>query len=101
MSAVDTARRLFELINRDRGQVLAARSSTVMAARLFEMLPSHPVLSVARAMDLLATSRPTASKAIAALVDAGVLVETSARKRDRTFGYTDYLELLRVGTDAP
>jgi Fic family protein len=99
--AVASARGLFALTNRDRGRVLAAPSSTVMAARLFEALPSHPVVSVAGAMALLGTSRPTATKAITGLVDAGVLVETSGRKRDRTFGYAGYLERLRVGTDAP
>lgn len=99
--AVASARVLFALTNRDRGRVLAAPSSTVMAARLFEALPSHPIVSVAGAMALLGTSRPTATKAITGLVDAGVLVETSGRKRDRTFGYAGYLERLRVGTDAP
>lgn len=99
--AVASARGLFALTNRDRGRVLAAASSTVMAARLFEALPSHPIVSVAGAMELLGTSRPTATKAITALIDAGVLVETSGRKRDRTFGYAGYLERLRVGTDTP
>jgi Fic family protein len=99
--AVESARDLFALINRDRGRVLAVPSSTVMAARLFETLPSHPIVSVAGAMELLRTSRPTATKAISGLVDAGVLSETSGRKRDRTFGYAGYLDRLRVGTDAP
>jgi Fic family protein len=99
--AVEGARELFALINRDRGRVLAAPSSTVMAARLFETLPSHPIISVAGAMELLKTSRPTATKAISGLVDAGVLSETSGRKRDRTYGYAGYLDRLRVGTDAP
>jgi len=99
--AVASARGLFALTNRDRGRVLAAPSSTVMAARLFEALPSHPVVSVAGAMALLGTSRPTATKAITGLIDAGVLVETSGRKRDRTFGYAGYLERLKVGTDTP
>jgi hypothetical protein len=50
-------------------------------------------------MDLLSTTRPTATKAITALVDAGVLLETSGKKRDRMFGYTAYLDLLRDGTE--
>jgi Fic family protein len=50
-------------------------------------------------MELLETTRPTATKAITALVDAGVLAETTGRKRDRTFAYAAYLALLRAGTD--
>ena len=38
-------------------------------------------------------------EALSALVDAGILIESSGRKRDRTFAYTGYLDLLRVGTE--
>lgn len=52
-------------------------------------------------MRLLSTTRPTATKAITTLVDAGILVETSGRKRDQIFGCSDYLERLRQGTEMP
>lgn len=39
------------------------------------------------------------SQAVGALVDAGVLVEFTGRRRDRTFGYAAYLNRLRAGTD--
>ena len=97
--AVDSARELFALVARDRSAVLATPSGSMMAARLFEMLPDHPVLTIARASSLLSTTRPTATKAVAALVDAGVLTEKSGRKRDRSFTYTAYLEVLKAGTE--
>lgn len=97
--AVDSIRQLFALVNRDRTQVLAMPGTSVMALRLFEVLPLHPFITIARAMDLLATTRPTAAKAVTTLVDAGVLAESSGKKRDRLFGYTSYIDLLRVGTD--
>jgi len=97
--AVQNARDLSTRVSKDRGQVLAAPSSSVMAARLFEMLPSHPIVTIAGAMNLLSTTRPTATKAVTSLVESGVLAETSGKRRDRTFGYAAYLELLRVGTD--
>lgn len=96
---VASARELFALVSADRATVLAAPSSSVMAARLFELLPRRPILTIANAMELLSTTRPTATKAITTLVDAGVLTETSGRKRDRAFGYARYLDLLRVGTE--
>jgi Fic family protein len=71
----------------------------MMAARLFERLPDHPVLTIARASSLLSTTRPTATKAVAALVDAGVLTERSGRKRDRSFIHTAYLDVLKAGTE--
>lgn len=54
------------------------------------------VLSV---MNLVDTTKPTAGRAIDLLVGAGVLVETTGKKRDRSFVYRGYLDRLRVGTE--
>ena len=97
--ATDAARDIFGIVVRDRQRVLDAKSSTVMAVRLFEMLPEHPIVMIAKATSLLNTTKPTATKAVAALVDADVLVETSGRKRDRKFCYNAYLDVLRAGTE--
>ncbi len=67
--------------------------------RLFEQLPRHPIGTIAKTTTLLETTKPTANKAVTALVDAGVLCEMTGRKRDRTFHYNGYLELLRAGTE--
>jgi Fic family protein len=64
-----------------------------------ELLPRHPVVTVASVMKLVEASKPTATRAIGMLVDAGVLVETTGRRRDRSFAYQGYLDLLRVGTE--
>lgn len=97
--AVDSARKLFALIARDRERVLAMQQGSLMSARLFEQLPRHPLLTIANAMEILETTRPTATKAISSLVNAGVLTESTGRKRDRTFAYPGYLDLLRIGTE--
>ncbi|MGB3562884.1 MAG: Fic family protein [Thermoanaerobaculia bacterium] len=97
--AVTAARELHSLVAADRGRVVAAPSGTLMAARLFEQLPEHPVVTIAGARKLLETTKPTAAKAIKALVDSGVLTEATGRKRDRTFRYTAYLDILRAGTE--
>ncbi len=97
--AVTAARELFALVAADRARVLASHTTSVAAARLFEMLPRHPIVTVASVMGLLKTSKPTAGRAVDALVEAGVLKETTGKKRDRSFSYDAYLELLRVGTE--
>ena len=53
-----------------------------MALRLLEILPTRPIVTIGKTAELLSTTRPTATKAISALVDAGVLTETSGKKRD-------------------
>lgn len=97
--AVATARDSFALIGADRNRVLAAPTTSLMAARLFELLPEHPIVTIARAVELLDTTKPTAAKAVSALVDAAVLVETTGRRRDRAFHYAAYLNRLRDGTE--
>ena len=77
--------------------MLAVKGSTVSAARLFELLPDHPVITVARTIELLETTKPTAAKAIASLEEAGVLVEVTGRRRDRVYRYEAYLD--RIGAE--
>lgn len=97
--AVQTARELSSLVRQDRDRVLGGKGSSLASARLFEQLPSHPVLTVKRATRILEATKPTASKAVNALVDEGILIETTGRKRDRLFAYRRYLELLGSGTE--
>ena len=96
--AVATTRDLFALVTADRAKVPTAPPISVMAARLFELLPEHPIATIASAVELLDRTKPTATKGVSALIDAGVLVETSGR-RDRTFGYAAYLDRLAAGTE--
>ncbi len=97
--AVASARDLFALIANDRVRVLAAEKASVGALRLFELLPRHPVVTVASVVKLLETTKPTAGRAIEVLVEAGVLYEQTGKKRDRTFAYGKYVERLKVGTE--
>jgi Fic family protein len=90
---------LFGLINVDRTRVLAGRSTSIAGIRLFELLLAHPIITIAGVVKLLKTTKPTATKAILGLVDAGILTETTGRRRDRSFSYEAYLEILRAGTD--
>lgn len=95
--AVKTARGLFALVAADRSRVLESDSASVAAVRLFEMLPSNPIVSVGSVVKLLDTTKPTAAKAVDALVEAGVLTETTGRQRARSFSYAAYLGLLAAG----
>lgn len=97
--AVASARELFALVSADRTRILAHEGISIAALRLFELLPQHPIISAASATKLLATTKPTASRAVDLLLSAEVLVETTGRRRDRSFVYRSYLDRLRAGTD--
>jgi len=96
---VASARDLVALVTADRGSVLQNDTTSAAAVRLFELLPRHPLVNVASVMKLLETSKPTAARAIDSLEAAGVLIETTGKKRDRWYAYQRYLDRLRVGTD--
>jgi Fic family protein len=96
---VATTQELFALISSDRTKILSGRSTSVAGVRLFELLPSHPIITVAETVKLLKTTKPTATKAVSGLVETGILVETTGRRRDRAYSYEAYLNLLRAGTE--
>ena len=79
--AVASARELFALVAADRARVLAHEGMSIATLRLFELLPRHPVVTVASAMKLVETTKPTAGRSIELLVTAGVLAETTGKKR--------------------
>jgi Fic family protein len=86
--------RLFTLIDRDRRRLTALPSTSMSVMRLFALLPEHPVIRLPLVVRMLATSKPTASKAIQGLVDAGILSETTGMQRDRIYNYRAYLKIL-------
>ena len=97
--AVTSARDLYSLVSIDRTRLLAAQTVSVSALRLFEQLPRQPIVTVASAMKIVDATKPTTTRAIEILSDLGILVETTGRKRDRSFAYRAYLERLQAGTE--
>ncbi len=90
---------LFAQVEHDRHRYLQSERATVVGARLFEHLPRHPVVTIKSVTDICATTKPTAAKAVESLCGAGILAETSGRRRDRVFSYAAYMDLLQVGTE--
>lgn len=97
--ATQLIRSLFEITTRDRAAYLDSRGATVVGARLFELLPRNPLVTTKWVVKACDTTPPTATKAIESLCAAGILVETSGRKRDRVYAYRKYLGLLKEGTE--
>ena len=97
--AVATASDLFSLVNADRQRVMHHPGANLLAVQLFERLPGRPIVTVQSVVEALGTTKPTAVRAIDALVNAGVLAETTGRQRDRIYAYQTYLNRLRAGTE--
>ena len=97
--AVVAARDLFTLVTADRQRVIHQGGVNLLAVQLFERLPSRPIVTASWVVDALSTTKPTVGRAIDALEAAGVLVETTGKKRDRVYAYQSYLDQLRAGTE--
>ena len=95
---VSVAKQLFTLLGKDREKLLRRTGVTIPTLRLFEKLPVHPIVTLPRVINVIDTTKPTASKAITALVDAGILRETTGRVRGRVYAYNAYLRVLTQNT---
>lgn len=58
------------------------------------MLPTMPRFSIEQARQRLDTSFPTATAAVKALEDLGILSEMTGQKKNRSYSYEAYVELL-------
>ena len=91
---VRLAQALHALVGDDRSRIIAHERATVAAIQLLERLPSNPVVTVAKASDLLGLTAPPARKAIALLESLGVLREITGKRRSRAYAYQEYLQIL-------
>lgn len=88
---VDDATRIFRLLNDDRLKILGHDETTVTVLRLFEVLPDHPMITLALATKRLKANKVTALRAIYALEKAKVLYEITGKSRNRVYAYHKYL----------
>ena len=82
------------LVTNDRKRLLAHPKANVISYRLFEMLPTMPRFTVDRVCKNLGTTFPTASAAIKLLEELGMVKELSGLKKNRTYSYAAYIDLL-------
>jgi Fic family protein len=95
--AVNTAQRLVALFQADQQRVQAAGSSALRVLSALHQRPLSSLKHLAAASDL---SFPTASKAVLALANLGVVQELTGQRRNRIFAYSAYLGILNEGGEA-
>jgi len=85
---------LASLVANDRRRLLAHPKANAVSYRLFELLPTMPRLSVDRVCVAVQTTFPTANAAVKLLEELGILTELTGQKKNRTFSYAAYVQLL-------
>jgi len=82
------------LVAADRRKLLAASKAGPANYRLFEMLPMMPRFTIEHVRQKLETSFPTATAAVKVLEDLGLVTEQTGQKKNRSYSYKGYVELL-------
>jgi Fic family protein len=82
------------LLASDRKRLLQSLKASPTSYRLFEMLPVMPRFTIEHVRQQLGTSFPTATAAVKVLVDLGIAVEMTGQKKNRSFSYQAYVEVL-------
>ncbi len=97
VAAADAEQSIIEvasLIAADRKRLLQSPKAGPASYRLFEMLPMMPRFTIERVRQQLDTSFPTATAAVKVLEDLGIVTEMTGQKKNRSYSYQAYVELL-------
>jgi len=97
VAAADAEHSIIEvasLVAADRKRLLQSPKAGPASYRLFEMLPMMPRFTIERVRQQLNTSFPTATAAVKALEDLGIVTEMTGQKKNRSYSYQAYVELL-------
>jgi len=82
------------LIATDRRRLLQSPKAGPATYRLFELLPMMPRFTVERVRQQLETTFPTANAAVQVLEQLGVVAEVTGQKKNRSYSYQAYIDLL-------
>jgi Fic family protein len=66
--------------------------------RVFSYLEENPIIEIKKTAETLGLAFNTVASAINRLLEAGIVVQTENVRRNRTFSYKAYLDILRDGT---
>lgn len=78
----------------DRRRLLESPKAGPASYRLFELLPMMPRFTIERVRRELDTSFPTANAPVKVLEDLGIVTEMTGQKKNRSYSYQQYIELL-------
>ena len=96
--AIETIDKLNALHEKDSTAVSEMGRAAKNTALVFAYLEANPIIDIGKTAQALGLSFNTVSSAVKRLEDAGILTQTEAANRNRTFAYEAYLEILRNGT---
>lgn len=99
--AVEAARQLLDLSNRDRDRISALGRAAASTLRVHRALMEHPIATSGSLVKKTGITPATVNKALGHLERLGIVKELTAQKRNRLFSYAGYIEIMSRGTELP
>ena len=96
--AIETIDRLTALHEKNAAIVGGMGRAAKNALLVFGYLEANPIIDIRKTAQALELSFNTVAAAVRRLTEAGILVQTVAANRNRSFAYEAYLDILRNGT---
>ena len=97
--AFGAATQIVDLFKTDRERISTESGRAGSSLRIHELFQKQPFLSANQLVEQTGLSVPTVNAALADLERIGIVEEITGQKRNRVFGYSDYLSILNEGTD--
>jgi len=92
-NSIETFQSIIKLREMSEEKIHSLGKKVQLAKRFLDLLYGEPIITADRAALILAVDRSTAFRLIADFVRLGILKEMTARKRNRLFSFTKYVEL--------
>ena len=96
--AVQTIKKLSALRKQNEQIITEFGKSVPNALKLLRFIESEPIIDTKKTADALEMSYNTVSGLIKRFEEKGILVQSENKKRNKTYVYREYLELLKKGT---
>ncbi len=98
-SAVIAARRLADMIARDRERIQRLGRIAGSSLQVHQALQARPIATIASLSSETGLSMPTVTKAVQALEDGGFVTEITGRRRGKIYNYGEYMDIMNEGAN--
>lgn len=99
--AVETTQQLLDLSNKDKEKIGGLGRATASTLQVHRTLVEHPIATSGWLVEKTGITPATVNKALNHLVRLGIVRELTAKRRNRLFSYSEYIEILNEGTELP
>lgn len=101
IQAVETAQRILDISREDHGRIAALGRAAVSAGQVHRAMLERPIATPGWLVEKTGITHATVNKCLVHLERLGIVRELTARRRNRVFSYTRYVEILKEGTELP